>query len=109
MISMRSGSAITLLLGRGGNLGFSPLITTALRLLEEFRHAFFVSSLEQLLERFDPVHEKIDCPREIFSVGQCNVAPHFRRTGSDASGIAKTIGAEPALFRRLIGREHAVG
>ena len=52
---------------------------------------------------FKSVSKRIQRAREILAVGQRDVAPHFRRAGRDARGVAKTGRAQRRLVCGLAG------
>jgi hypothetical protein len=74
-----------------------PLIATPFGLLEKSGDRFGILLFESSLKPLEVPHESAQGAGEVLAIGQRYIAPHFRRAGSYARRVAKTIGAERRL------------
>jgi hypothetical protein len=78
-------------------------------LWQKFLDGFDILAFQRKLKFLQILDEHAQHPAQILAVGQRDVAPHLRRTGSDARGVAKTVGANQRLLLGMHRAEHIIG
>ena len=86
-----------------------PGVAAFLGVPEKFFHSGGVAGIQAMLELAQIIDENAEDAGEIAGIGERDVAPHFGRTRSDASGVAEAGGADLALLGRVRGAQDIIG